>query len=144
MGLGHEDAENLVQEVFLTIWEKRGEIKEEYNFQSYLYTITKRLTIKELRKQALERQFQIYSNTFLDEVSHQSEESIIFSDLVSEAYESINKLPSERKEIFLLSKEEGLSNQEIADKLQISKRTVENQLYRATKTLREQIKPQNS
>lgn len=140
----HEDSENLVQEVFLTLWEKRTEIKEEYNFQSYLYTITKRLTIKELRKQALEKQFQIYSKGFLNEVSDHAEEAIIFSDLLNEAYQSIDKLPSERKEIFLLSKEKGLSNQEIADKLHISKRTVENQLYRATKTIREQINPQNA
>ncbi len=139
MGLSHEDAEGLVQDVFITIWEKRAYIKEELHFKSYLYTITKRLTIKRIRRLILENQFQNDSKTVMKDVNHHTEDYIVFTDLMEHASLSIEKLPSDRKQIFMLSKEHGLSNQEIAEKLNISKRTVENQLYRANKTLREDI-----
>ena len=139
MGLSHEDAEGLIQDVFITIWEKRAYIKEELHFKSYLYTITKRLTIKRIRRLVLENQFQSDSENTSKEVNHETEDYIIFSDLMEHANVSIDKLPSERKQIFMLSKQHGLSNQEISEKLKISKRTVENQLYKANKTLRKDI-----
>jgi len=139
MGLSHEDAEGLVQEVFITIWEKRAYIKEELHFKSYLYTITKRLTIKRIRRLVLENKFQSDSQSNSKDVNHETEDYIIFSDLMEHAHTSIEKLPADRKQIFMLSKQHGLSNQEISEKLNISKRTVENQLYRANKTLREEI-----
>ncbi|MDH5474566.1 MAG: RNA polymerase sigma-70 factor [Cyclobacteriaceae bacterium] len=139
MGLSHEDAEGIVQEVFITIWEKRSNIKEELHFKSFLYTITKRLTIKKIRRLILENDFQTTSKNNLQNFNHETEEYIVFSDLMEQANTSIEKLPVERKQIFMLSKQHGLSNQEIAEKLNISIRTVENQLYRATKTLRDDI-----
>jgi RNA polymerase sigma-70 factor (ECF subfamily) len=139
MGLSHEDAEGVVQDVFITIWEKRAYIKEELHFKSYLYTITKRLTIKRIRRLVLENQFQVDSKISMKTETHLTEDYIIFSDLMEHASDSIAKLPPERKQIFMLSKQHDMSNQEIAEKLNISKRTVENQLYRANKTLREEI-----
>jgi RNA polymerase sigma-70 factor (ECF subfamily) len=139
MGLSHEDAEGVVQDVFITIWEKRTYIKEELHFKSYLYTITKRLTIKRIRRLVLENQFQVDTKISTKNITHQTEDYIIFSDLMEHASDSIDKLPAERKQIFMLSKQQELSNQEISEKLNISKRTVENQLYRANKTLRKDI-----
>jgi RNA polymerase sigma-70 factor (ECF subfamily) len=139
MGLSHEDAEGIVQEVFITIWEKRAYIKEELHFKSYLYTITKRLTIKRIRRLVLENKFQSDSQSIAKDVNHDTEDYIIFSDLLEHAHTSIDQLPADRKQIFMLSKQLGLSNQEISEKLSISKRTVENQLYRANKTLRKEI-----
>lgn len=134
MGLSHQDAEGIVQDVFIRIWEQKHLIDENQYFQSYLYTIAKRLTIKRVKRLALETKFKSESNP--TESCSKTEDYIIFNNLLEHANININKLPEERKQIFILSKMEGFSNQEIAERLNISKRTVENQLYRATKALK--------
>ncbi|MTI20594.1 RNA polymerase sigma-70 factor [Fulvivirga sp. RKSG066] len=138
MGLSHEDGECIVQEVFISIWEKKHLIDENQYFKSYLYTITKRLTIKKVKRQALEDRYKS-KEAQKSSCCNKTEDYIVFKNLLDHASANIDQLPEERKQIFLLSKHEGLTNQEIADRLNISKRTVENQLYRATKTLKGQI-----
>jgi RNA polymerase sigma-70 factor (ECF subfamily) len=135
----NEDAEDLVQEVFLTIWRKHKKIKEEHSFQSYLFTITFNAIKKYFRKKGVEKK---QLDLFLKSKSTSSNNvlsKVEFNDLTDQVEKIIDTFPERRKEIFRLSRESHLSNQEIADKLDITKKTVENHITTSLKDLRERL-----
>lgn len=137
MGLSHEDAEGIVQDLFIIIWEKRKALRFELSFKAYLYTIAKRLVIKKVRRNAQQKGYlTALMNSTIDYYEDVTDVGHDQNELLQKLKAQINNLPATRKEIFLLSKETGLTNDEIALQLNISKRTVENHLYRATKSLR--------
>ena len=134
-----EDAEGLVQEVFLMVWNKRKELKEHLSFNAFLYTVTYNAIRKYFRKKAREKK---YLDRFLvdyDGKYNKTVADIEYNNLLELANEAIEKLPEKRKLIFQLSRHKGLSNIEIAKRLDISKKTVENQIHSALKFLREQF-----
>ena len=134
-----EDAEGLVQEVFLMVWNKRKELKEHLSFNAFLYTVTYNAIRKYFRKKAREKK---YLDRFLvdyDGKYNKTVTDIEYNNLLELANEAIEKLPEKRKLIFQLSRHKGLSNIEIAKRLDISKKTVENQIHSALKFLREQF-----
>jgi RNA polymerase sigma-70 factor (ECF subfamily) len=135
----NEDAEDLVQEVFLTIWRKHKKLNENHSFKSYLFTITYNSIKKYYRKKGIEKK---HLNQFLenaDEAINPILSEIEYKELTLKVNEIVQTFPERRKEIFKLSREAHLSNQEIADKLNITKKTVENHLTTSLKTLREQL-----
>lgn len=126
-----EEAEGIVQEVFLSLWKNRTKLKVKSDFQAYLFTITFN-TIKK-RFRTLEREKKHLGAYSLsvhvrDDNSDPEKEYAHLNQLLEK---SLEQLPPRQKEIFLLSKKEGLTAEEIAIKLEISKRTVENHLFRA-------------
>lgn len=126
-----EEAEGIVQEVFLSLWKNRAKLKVKSDFQAYLFTITFN-TIKK-RFRTLEREkkhLDVYSLSahVRDSSSDPEKEYAHLNKLLEK---SLEQLPPRQKEIFLLNKKEGLTAEEIASKLEISKRTVENHLFRA-------------
>ncbi len=134
-----EDAEGLVQEVFLKIWEKRKELKEHLSFNAYIYTITYNAIRKHFRKKTREKKYlDSYLENF-DETHNNTAMDIEYNNLRELANKAIEKLPEKRKMVFLLSRQEGFTNEEIANRLRISKNTVENQMTQALKFLKEQL-----
>lgn len=134
-----EDAEGLVQEVFLMVWNKRKELKEHLSFNAFLYTVTYNAIRKYFRKKAREKK---YLDRFLvdyDGKYNKTVTDIEYNNLLELANEAIEKLPEKRKLIFQLSRHKGLSNMEIAKRMGVSKKTVENQIHSAFKFLREQF-----
>lgn len=134
-----EDAEGLVQEVFLMVWNKRTELKEHLSFNAFLYTVTYNAIRKYFRKKAREKK---YLDKFLEDYDGKHNKlvtDIEYNNLLELANKAIEKLPEKRKIIFQLSRHKGLSNMEIAKRLDISKKTVENQIHSALKFLREQF-----
>lgn len=139
-GLDNEDANEIVQDVFVRLWLRRGQIDDSLSLNAYILTITKNLLIKRSRKLAYDTLYKHYlkeNNKFL---FSNTEDEIIYADLKEHTDRIIDELPCQQKEIFLLSKKENFSNKDISDKLGISIRTVENQIYRALKKLRIQLK----
>lgn len=135
----NEDAEGLVQEVFIKIWEKREDLKEYMSFNSYIFTITYKSILKHFRSKGREKK---YMDQFLSEfidASNETSGEIEYNNLLELANKAIEKLPEKRKQVFRLSRYEGLTNLEIAKQLNISKRTVENHIHQALKFLREQF-----
>jgi RNA polymerase sigma-70 factor (family 1) len=134
------DAEEIVQDVFLKIWEKRSSIKASENIKAFIFTITANKIYDFIRRKNIEHTFHNYAVLNLGNNENNSWNSIVYKDVQQTIFNVANKLPSQQQKIFNLSKMEGLTNDEIAIKMGISKRTVENDLYRAVLFLKKNFK----
>ena len=139
-GLNQEDAKEVVQDVFIKLWNHRSALNEHLSLKAYLFAITKNTLINRQKKAAYEIAYKKYLekqdlNVFLG-----TENDFFYADLEQLAETVIDQLPVQQKEIFLLAKKENLPNKEIAEKLNLSLRTVENQVYRATKKVKESLR----
>ena len=134
-----EDAEGLVQEVFITIWRKRKGLKDDLSFNSYIFTITYNNILKYFRTKSLEKKYlDSFVSDYVDETNNTSFE-VEYNNLREFVDDAIEELPEKRKMVFKLSRIDGLSNVEIAKKLNLSKRTVETHILLAAKTLRKKL-----
>ncbi len=138
------EAEEAVQDVFFKIWEKRKDLDPNLSFKSYLFTIALNTTKKFYRKKLLEEKYK--QEIALELNFNQTKEFNVveYMNLLDYVDSIIEKLPPSRREIFILSRKDGLKNPEIAKILNISEQTVKNQLVVAQKFLRsEAIKDDN-
>jgi len=134
------DAEEIVQEVFIKIWENRGKIDVYSSFESYLFTITYNSAISLLRKRVHEKKYLEHVKS-LQEVNVASEltDDLYFKELNSKLQSLLLELTPRQREIFLLSREEGLTHDEIAKKLGISANTVKNHIVSVLNFLKSNI-----
>jgi RNA polymerase sigma-70 factor (ECF subfamily) len=132
-----DEAEELVQEVFTKIWEKRADLKEELSFKSFLFTIAFNIIRKHFRTKAYLSEY--FKTEIRADLDMQTTQKITYNSLYQYITELVNQLPERRKEIFIKSRFEGLSIKEIAEKLKISHKTVENQLTEALKFIRNKL-----
>ena len=128
------EAEELVQEVFTIIWEKRAELKEELSFKSFLFTIAFNIIRKHFRTKAYLTGY--LNSGIADDLDMQTSDKIIYDSLYKYLSELVDQLPTKRKEIFIRSRFKGQSIKEIAEEMHISNKTVENQLTDALKFIR--------
>ena len=135
------EAEELVQEVFTIIWEKRADLKEELSFKSFLFTIAFNIIRKHFRTKAYLSEY--FKTGISDDLDMQTSQKITYDSLYQYITELVNQLPERRKEIFIKSRFEGLSIKEIAEELKISHKTVENQLTDALKFIRTNLNREN-
>ncbi len=139
MGLVHEDAEGVIQEVFMKIWRNRENLDSSLSFNAYIISIVRSIVLKQSRKRARFLAFQHYAITYWPGNTNETEEYVIFSDLDEQSSKAIEELPSKQKQVFMMKNFDHLTTEEIASKLNLSTRTVENQIYRATKSLKEKL-----
>ncbi len=134
------DAEEIVQEVFVKIWESRKDINAYSSFDSYLFTIAYNNTISLLRKRVSEKKYLEYLKS-IQQVSGSVDiiEEIHFKDVKSNFEKLVNQLTSRQKEVYNLSREEGLTHKEIAKKLGISQNTVEIHISNALKFIKKNM-----
>ena len=131
-------AEGLVQDVFLKIWQSRENLDPGSNIKSYLFTSVKNQALKHLRHAKVE--FQGEENiTMYDEPVKTPEEKFNESEIAAAVHRAIEKLPESRRQIFKMSRYDGLTYSEIAEVQNISIKTVETQMGRALKFLRESL-----
>lgn len=132
-------AEDIVQDVFLKIWKKRSEFDIHDDLKSYLFTSVRNRSFEHLRRDRMISNHE--ENIKLNEsLLHETEIDEIEKYVrLEKIYQAINTLPTKCKEVFSLSKINGLSYAEIAEHLNISVKTVENQIIRALKLLREKV-----
>lgn len=135
-----EDAEGIVQEVFIKIWESRRKINEYSSFESFLFTIAYNSTISLLRKRVSESKSREYLKSLQKiDAANPVIEEIHYQELNQKVQSLLLKLTPRQKEIYLLSREEGLSHKEIAKKLSLSENTVKNHLVTTLKFLKSNI-----
>lgn len=130
-----EEAEGIVQEVFLKLWKSAKHLKPDSDLNAWLFTVTFNDIRKRFRKLASEKK---HIENFLTLIEFQPDEitETEYYDLVDKVDLLLENLPTRQKTILLLRKDEDLSNSEIAERLNLSKKTVENHLNRARKTLK--------
>jgi RNA polymerase sigma-70 factor (ECF subfamily) len=134
-----DTAEEIVQDFFVRLWEKREQLSIETSVKNYFFRSIKNLCINSIQHDKVKAK---HAQKIISEIKN----SIVFDDhyiepdLAKKIEESIQLLPEKRREIFLLSREEGLKYREIAEKLNVSIKTVETQMSLAIKTLRDNLK----
>ena len=133
------ESEEVVQEVFTIVWEKRHTLKENLSFRSYLFTIAYNIIKKHFRARSYLREY-INTAKIKDDLDMATSQEIDFSSLQGFVTELIEGMPERRTEIFIKSRIEGLSIREIADSMKISHKTVENQISTALKYIRNCLK----
>lgn len=131
-------AEDIVQNVFLQIWEKRKNLNSDFSIENYLYKSVHNKFIDQYRKDKAVMALEIKYIAALESVIEENDEGHLQSLLGILAH-AIQELPPKCKQIFILSKREGLTNIEISEHLNISKKTVETQITKAFGILREKM-----
>lgn len=131
--------EEVVQEVFVKIWESHDFIREGENFKGLLFIITRNLIFNQHRKNLNEDFYKMTVLSAMENSSFNLEEEIEARNLSEYIDQLIEELPARRREIFNLSRKEQKSYKEIAEILQLSEKTVENQISEALKYLRKNI-----
>jgi RNA polymerase sigma-70 factor (family 1) len=135
------EAEELVQEVFTIVWDKRKFLKEELSFKSFLFTIAFNIIRKHFRTKMYLCEY--FRRSSFNDVDIRTSQKVAYDSLYQYLTRLVNQLPGRRKEIFIKSRFEGYSIKEIAEDLKISHKTVENQLTVALKFLRRNLKSES-
>jgi RNA polymerase sigma-70 factor (family 1) len=133
------EAEELVQSVFLKVWENRKTLNKELSFNSYLFTIAYHDICKHFRKKSYQKQFM--DETLRENVqsSNNTEEGLDFKSVLIRVEQILNTLPVKQKLIFKKSRLDGLSTKEIAKELNLSPGTVDNYVSETLKYLKGKI-----
>ena len=134
----HDDAEEIVQKVFIALWEQKHQLNKSKSLAPYLYTIARYMIYQDLRNT-------VYRKAAFDEIAGNesgfrevTKDEVLFKELSGVLNKLIDQLPARQKEIFRMSRDSGLSYKEIALKLGITENTVDTQIRRALGHLRKE------
>jgi RNA polymerase sigma-70 factor (family 1) len=135
-----EEAEELVQSVFISIWEHRKSLDERMAVKSYIYRSAVNYIYNYLKKKAIRTRF-IEEELQKDELlSNQTWDQVLLHDLEKSINLIVESLPPQQQKIFRMSRYDGLSHEKIAKDLDISVRTVENQIHRSLSIIKTRLK----
>ena len=134
-----EAAKEIVQDVFLSLWERREGLRVHGSIKHYLFRAVKLEIIDHYRKKNSREKHQHYLVENAGRWSRSTEERVLFNELSGSISALVEKLPSQCREVYRLSREKGLNNKEIALSLTVTEKTVESHLTKALKFLRSRI-----
>lgn len=134
-------ASDIVQDVFVYIWEKREQIDLDQNIKSYLFQTTYHRSINYLKKSnVVPLSDEQYALSRTDEDNAKYEQDAEAFAKKEQIFKSLRHLPPKCREVFVLSRQNGLTYTEIAESLGISKKTVENHMVKALSIIRNNLK----
>lgn len=134
------EAEEVVQTTFIKIWEKKNELNVQSSLKAYLYSMVRNGCLNVIKHEKVK---QLHAQRHVQETESSRElveEKVLSNDLETKIHLAMKALPEQCRLVFQLSRFEELKYQEIADQLQISVKTVENQMGKALKIMRTQLK----
>lgn len=132
-------AEEMAQEVFLYIWEKRGQIEIQTTLKTYLYSAVKNKCLNYIKLELPKQQSMADISEVMLSVSSSRKDEGENEQIKKYIQKAIDALPNKCRKIFILSRSAGMTYEEIAEELDLSKKTVENQMGIALKKLRESL-----
>ncbi|MCX6225396.1 MAG: RNA polymerase sigma-70 factor [Bacteroidia bacterium] len=132
-------AEDVVQDLFFKLWKNRDEITINTTIKSYLFRAVRNGCMNVIDHISVREAYKIVNEEDIKDSEGNLIDETIVSELEQRIKETIDQLPVVRRKIFIMSRFDGLKYHEIADKLNISVKTVENQMYQALKYLRERL-----
>jgi RNA polymerase sigma-70 factor, ECF subfamily len=132
-------AEDIVQNVFMAVWNQRKTIQLTTSFITYLFGITRHMVYDFIQRKIQQEAFVEYTLENNSEYGFITEEEVIFHELEEQLKKLIGELPERRREIFRLSRIDGHSYKEISEKLGISENTVDTQIRHALSYLRNHL-----
>ncbi|WP_212005312.1 RNA polymerase sigma factor [Chitinophaga sp. HK235] len=130
-------AKDIVQEVFIYCWQKREQIQISESVEAYLRVAVRFKILNHLKSEQAREKYCLLAGRELPEITHSTEESIAGADLQASYQRELQRLPEKMRQLFIDSRDHGLSIREIAEKHALSEQTVKNQLSAALKKLRE-------
>jgi RNA polymerase sigma-70 factor (ECF subfamily) len=139
----HDDSKEIVQDVFVSLWNHRASLDESKSLDAYLFTSVKNKCLNLLKSKALQNRraalmLRVYNEEFT--IVDNSHQILLANELQTAFDKALNTLPDECRRVFELSRMEGLRYHEIASRLNISIKTVETQMYRALSKLRLELR----
>lgn len=135
-----EEAEEIVQSAFITIWEKRKGLDIQTSLKSYLYRMVRNACLNVIKHEKIKQQHVAHELAVTESSYESVTQKVYATELELKISEAMKALPEQCRLVFQLSRFEELKYQEIADQLQISVKTVENHMGKALKIMREQLK----
>lgn len=137
--LSHEDAEEVVQDVILTVWNKRESLRNDLSFSAYVGMIARNATFKKARKNIIYFTIDNYLSDEHLNAGANVEDELIGSETERIIESLIAELPAKKQKVYIMSRIQGLSHDEIAKEMDLSRRTVENHIYQTNLLIKEKL-----
>lgn len=135
-----DEAEEIVQSAFLNVWEKRENLAIHTAVKPYLYAMVRNASLNVIKHEKIKKQHVTMEMAVAERSVESVARTVMASELETKIYQAMNKLPEQCRLVFKLSRFEELKYAEIAEQLNISIKTVENQMGKALRIMREQLK----
>lgn len=132
-------AEDLTMEVFMKVWLFRNRLEENKSFRNYLFVLSKNSSLNYLDSIVVKRTKIVSELPEDSKITQETDNLLIYNETNRQLFSIISKMPEQRQLVFRMSRYENLSNQEIAERLGLSVRTVEKHLQLALKDIRSSL-----
>jgi RNA polymerase sigma-70 factor (family 1) len=137
--LSHDDAEEIIQSIFSTLWEKRTSLIIR-DLSHYLHVCVRNGVLNHIRTNLTKEKYWSHYKAFLPEHNDVTEQAVAFEELDHALRNAVNSLPEKSRQVFRLSRVEGKSNAEIANMLALSEKAIEYHLTKSLKNLKVLLK----
>ena len=131
-----DDAKDITQDIFINLWDSRSRLDEIRDFKTYLYVLSRNKVISAYRKQSIRIKGEEYLLQQLSELEHSAEDHRLAQELNNSILKVVERLPETMRNCYNLSRNEGKRNAEIAGILNVSEKTVRNNVSEALKRLK--------
>lgn len=134
-----EDCEDLVQDIFVRLWENREHFEIRGSLKSYLMTAVKNNSLEKLKHENVIRNYQDYAIAHNNSFDYDVDNYILYSELNQQLQKELDKLPKEMREVFEMHRFKNKKYHEIANELNVSVRTIENRISKVLEVLRKKM-----
>ncbi len=135
-----DEAEEIVQDLFVTLWQKHPHLLTSDSLKSYFFISVKNKSLNYLKHKKIEEDYINRLNNLAENHLVYNPDIYLETDLKEKINHAVNILPTRCREIFIMSRFRGMKNEKIAEELQLSKRTVETHISQALRILRNELK----